>query len=69
MFVDSSTTDPGGDLSVNPVLVLLIFVVNKRWQDRNKRGEVEEGGGSSEPELLNYWMNIFCDKKYFQICK
>ena len=45
-------TYPGGDLSINPVLVLGVLRTAELRQLGHKGGEVEEGGHSREPELL-----------------
>ena len=45
-------TYTGRDVSVYPVLVLLVLVPHKPSQDGDEGSEVEECGSSREPELL-----------------
>jgi hypothetical protein len=45
-------THPGCDLSIDPVLVLVILRTAKLRQHGHKGGEVQEGGHRREPELL-----------------
>ena len=45
------STYPSSNVSIDPVLVILILFSNEGGQDGDEGGEVEEGGGSSEPEL------------------
>jgi hypothetical protein len=45
-------THPGCDLSIDPVLVLVILCAAKLRQHSHKGGEVQEGGHRREPELL-----------------
>ncbi len=45
-------THPGCDLSIDPVLVLVILCATKLRKHGHKGGEVQEGGHRRKPELL-----------------
>ena len=47
-------THPSSDLSIDPVLVVLVLCTGKLGQLGHEGGEVEEGGHCREPELLQH---------------